>query len=417
MFATRAEKLAAYSDPTLLTNAFAHVAVVPVYRFTLSSAVKVVMTPDLIGGILSGDIVRWNDARLVAVNAFLSAATYDKAINVVVRADACDANAIMLRYLYSNSPLFKAKVDAVSPGKTDFYQFDFSYLPSVKKVYQNDRVDGYVTDFEYSFGYFVYSDVSPPTATVAQFCSDAACSRGAVNPSNNGIPLDACQRDPTTAVAKGAYLDSFDLTTSTAAGCYPIAGTIDYTVLTTSDASTCKLRSPASVLASNMTSGTPQYVAATTFRNRIAFSTWIYKGSATAVPLSTQFAVAATTNTTRKITYAQLCYVNCAGSKVGYDYCQYRDCSWANGDYAQVQSACDPATLMYTVTYELIKGSGATCIQNPASMPPASIKIDCTSAAIDSYLGKLANALSILGMAITAFVGVFAVVYREEKVP
>lgn len=421
MFATRAEKLATYTDPTLTTNAFAHVAVVPVFRFTLLSTPKVTMTSEIIGGILSGDIKLWNDPLIAAANPAFTGATTAltlpaKSINVVVRGDACDANAIMLRFLYNRSPMFKAKVDAVSPGKVDFYQFDFPHLPLAKKVYQNDRVDGFVTDFEYSFGYYVYSDVSPPTATVAQFCADAACTGGVVNPVNNGVPLDVCQHDPTTAVTKGSHVDTFDLSVSTAAGCYPVVGTIDYTIQGTSDPSTCKLRSPANLLASNMTSGTPQYVAATTFKDRIAFSSWLYKGSATAAPLFTQFAVAATTNTSRHNTLTELCYINCAGSKVGYDYCQYKDCSWTNGDYVQVQSACDPDTLMYTVTYELTKGTGAACIQNPANMPPASIKVDCTSVAIDSYLGKLANALSILGMVITAFVGVFAVVHRQEKV-
>ena len=82
-------------------------------------------------------------------------------------------------------------------------------------------------------------------------------------------------------------------------------------------------------------------------------------------------------------------------------------------------SACDGLTLKYTVTYQLYKtnpkGLGP-CILNPATVPPASILIDCTSAAVDSSLGKLANALSIVGMVVCAFIGIYAFVYREEKV-
>ena len=167
---------------------------------------------------------------------------------------------------------------------------------------------------------------------------------------------------------------------------------------------------------SNVTSyavGSAPYTAATTFRDRFQFSTWIYSGSAVSAPLLTQFSVAPTNQTARHKTLTQMCYLPCRGTKIGYDYCSYVDCTWANGDYVQVQSACDPNTLKYTVTYQLTNPS---CIINPDKAPPASILIDCTSVSIDSYLGKLANALSIIGMVVCAFVGIFAVVYREERV-
>ena len=99
---------------------------------------------------------------------------------------------------------------------------------------------------------------------------------------------------------------------------------------------------------------------------------------------------------------------------VGYDYCNYADCLWSSGHYVQLQSACDPKTLKYTITYQLLPGS--TCIRNPAVAPPASISIDCTSASSDSYLGKLATALSIIGMVSMILVGTFAAIYRKEAV-
>ena len=433
--ATAADKIAQYADPTLITNAFAHIAVVPIYRCSKLTS-KLIVTPAIIGGILAGTILTWQDPVILAANPSIPpcSATVTtnclptNKINVAVRADPAgtDANAILLRYLNlqgSATPFAAAYATSVAANSlNNIYSFDFAStaIPAtqISKQFANDRMDAFVQTFDMSFGYFVLSEISPPASTIPLFCSTSACAGGPINPNNNGATINICQSDPATIVKNGKGVNTYDLQVSSAAGCYPIVGTVDYTITAKADSSTCGLMSPGTTAAlkSNISSysvGSAPFVAATTFRDRFQFSTWVYSGSAVSAPLLTQFSVAPTNQSARHKTLTQMCYTNCAGQKVGYSYCNYVDCSWSHGDYVQVQSACDPNTLKYTITYQL---TNPTCIINPAVAPPSSILIDCTSVSIDSYLGKLANALSIIGMVVCGAVGIFAVVYREERI-
>jgi len=434
--ADAADKITRYADPKKVTNAFAHIAVVPIYRCSALKTTKLIMTPAIIGGILAGTIQLWNDQVILAANPLLAtcptsataACLPNSKINVAVRADAAgtDANAILLRYLNlqgKTTPFAAAFATSVAANpNNNIYSFDFTStaIPATQlsKQYANDRMDAFVQTFDNSFGYFVLSEISPPSSTIPLFCATSACTGGAIKPNSNGATSNVCQSDPATIVKDGKGVNTYDLQKSNAAGCYPIVGTVDYTIPAVADSSTCALLSPgkAAKERSNITSyavGSAPFTAATTFRDRFQFSTWIYSGSAVSAPLLTQFSVAPTNQTARHKTLTQMCYLPCQGTKIGYDYCNYVDCSWATGDYVQVQSACDPDTLKYTITYQL---TNPTCIINPDKAPPASILIDCTSVSIDSYLGKLANALSIIGMVVCGFVGIFAVVYREERV-
>ena len=427
--ASAADKITQYADPTKVTNAFAHIAVVPIYRCSKLTS-KLIVTPAIIGGILAGTISTWQDPVIMAANPLIPACSATVTtncfptnnINVAVRADPAgtDANAILLRYLNlqgTATPFAAAYTTSVAANPSNnIYSFDFTStaIPAtrISKQTANDRMDAFVQTFDMSFGYFVLSEISPPASTVPLFCSNAACPGGPINPNNNGATINVCQSDPATIVKNGKGVNTYDLQVSSATGCYPIVGTVDYTITAQADSSTCGLLAPTTTAASavsNISSysvGSAPFVAATTFRDRFQFSTWIYSGSAVSAPLLTQFSVAPTNHTARHKSLTQLCYLPCAGQKVGYEYCNYVDCTWGNGDYLQVQSACDPSTLKYTITYQL---TNPTCIINPSVAPPASILIDCTSVSIDSYLGKLANALSIIGMVVCGFVGIFGV--------
>jgi len=451
MFGSKADKIANFAPDlatppgaaitNMYTNAFAHMAVTPIYKISALTS-PLILTPAIIGGILAGTIDKWDNAAIVAANAANVAACSDtgnalykssnclpnKLINVAARGDATDVNAVLLRFLTLDSKSTDFAKAYTASNKGSYYAFDFTTtIPSTRLSlqYANDRVDAFVYTYDNSFGYFALSDVAPPSSTTARFCADNTCtSATSVNPNSNGVAIAACQNDANTVVNPNKYVNTYDLQVSTAAGCYPIVGTVDLTILNYGDTATCKQLAPSNLGGTNYTSGSPQYTLATTFQNRITFSAWAFgQGTTntvdTSTPLFNQFSIAATSTAARAAAATQICNINCQGTKVGYDYCNYRDCTWAAGDYLQVQSACDGQTLKYTVTYQLLaknpSGLGP-CILNPATVPPASILIDCTSVAIDSYLGRLANALSIVGMVVCAFIGIYAFAYREEKV-
>ena len=401
MFPSRAEKLRRYNRTDILTTSFAHVAVVPLYHlnaFTSTATNRALrMTTEIIGGILSGKISMWNDSLIQAANAGLNAVLPYQPIIVVIRPQISDTNSILIRYLTEQSPTFRAAL--IASGTTSLHQFNMtSLIPSNRLLYadSNDRVDSFVTAFDGSFGYYLKN--KSPIAGIASFCRDPTCSTGIVDPSLVSS-INVCELDSSTVVNPRTTLYTYDLMLSAAAGCYPILGTVDYSLLATTD-STCRH--------SNSTTNS-------VLKDRIRFGSWLFSTEVVVQPLAAS-SIGATPALLRQKTFNQICQVTCNDVMYGYKYCGYRDCSFAAGDYRQVESSCDPSTEERTVTYELIKGANATCIQNPDTIPPSFIRVGCYDVLSHYKYGKLVSSLAIIGMTTCAVVLLFVLYYRAEKV-
>lgn len=401
MFASRAEKLRRYNRTDILTTSFAHVAVVPLYHlnaFTNTANNRALrMTSEIIGGILCGKISMWNDTAIQAANAGSNAVLPNQPIIVVIRPQISDTNSLLIRYLTEQSPTFRASLN-VSRSNL-LHQFNItSRIPSNRLIYANtnDLVDSFVTTFDGSFGYYLQNKA--PTASIASFCKDPTCSTGIVDPSVVSS-INVCELDSNTVVNPTVNLFTYDLMHSAASGCYPITGTVDYSLLATTD-STC----------SHTNSTT-----STVLKDRIKFGSWLFSTEVVVQPLAAS-SIGATPSSLRQQTFQQICEITCNNVMYGYKYCGYRDCSFAAGDYRQVESSCDPSTEERTVTYELIGGANATCIQNPNTIPPSFILVGCYDVLADYKYGKLVSSLAIIGMTTCAAVLLFVLYYRAEKV-
>ena len=401
MFASKAEKLQHYNISGVLTSAFANMAVVPLYHlnaYTNSNKgtnPPVQMTAEIIGGILSGKISNWNDTQIRAANPNTKNYLPNQIITVVVRSQASDTNELMLRFLTTKSPTFNTSFYAA--GGRQMNQFNFSTLiPSNRllNAVSNDRVDSLVTTFDGSFGY--YLQYSAPASSIASYCKDPTCALGAVSPTNVAS-IDACNTID-TIINPSPLLYTFDMMRSNAVGCYPIVGTVDYSLLATTD-STC---------------GDTTAIYADVLRNRIKFGSWLYNSPVVVQPLAGN-SIGSTSAVLRAETFKKICDLTCDGEKYGYSYCAYTDCTWAHGDYNQIVSECDPVTEQRTVTYKL-KNSASTCIQNPATAPPSVIYIDCTNVLSYYKVGGIATALAILGIVVCVSVFLFVVYYRTDKI-
>ena len=181
-FGSKADKLAQYGAvQNVYTNAFAHVAVVPIYSIS-KLKVPLQVTPAIIGGILAGTIVKWNDALILAANPTVSDCTATAltasqlavatvgclpaaTINVAVRSDTTDVNAVILRYL-TNVATTPFAAAYASSGATDFYTMPWAAVTAlgvrVAPQTSNSRVDTFVLDFD---------NRSAPQPTFAARCS------------------------------------------------------------------------------------------------------------------------------------------------------------------------------------------------------------------------------------------------------
>jgi len=86
LFSSRAKKIDnLVSDSNILTSAFAHVALVVLFHLNTFTAVSATLsvTAEILGGIYSGDITRWNDPLIVAANSAYAAYLPSSRIYVV----------------------------------------------------------------------------------------------------------------------------------------------------------------------------------------------------------------------------------------------------------------------------------------------------------------------------------------------
>jgi ABC-type phosphate transport system substrate-binding protein len=406
MFPSRAAKLSHYNRADVLTSSFAHVAVVMLYHLNAYSNANPAtgntgkngplrLTADIIGGILAGKVTLWNDSLIQAANPATKNFLPYMPIYVVVRSLPCDTNSLIFRFLREKSAAFSAAY--IASGTTSTNQFNFSAnIPSSRLILtaSSTRVDSYVTALDGSFGYYLQN--TPPASPVASYCFDPTCSQLIADPTALSS-ISACESDSSTIVNPREQLFTYDLMSSTAPGCYPIVGTVDYSLLAATD-NTC-----------NVANSTYR----TVLKDRIRFGSWLFSSPVIVQPLASNY-VLATPSSLRDTTFQQVCDVTCNGAKYGYAYCGYRDCSYASGDYTQEVSECDPETGKKSVTYRLAPNS--TCIQNPATIPPSVILVGCPDVLGFYQYGKIAIAMSIIGMAVCAFVIIFVVVNRKEKI-
>ena len=409
MFASEKSKLAHYNISNVMTTAFANVAVVPLYHLNAYSNANsatgntgknlpIQLTAEVIGGILSGKIKRWDDTLIQAANPTTKSFLPNQIINVVVRSGISDTNNLMLRFLTSKSKLFNDTYNGINGGIDSFGVFNFSaFIPSNRlyNAISNERVDSLITTFDGTFGYYLQYIL--PGSAVANYCLDPTCSSGPINPTSIAS-ISACATSD-TVINPTSNLYTYDLMSSSAIGCYPIVGTVDYSLLAITD-STCS------------------HVNTTyndVLTNRIKFSSWLFHSPVVVQPLAGN-AIGATSDFVRALTYKKICDIKCNDNAYGYQYCNYRDCSWNSGDYNQDVSQCNAVTMKRTVTYDLKLGTKATCIQNPSTAPPNKILIDCADVLSNYSFGRVATALSIIGMAVCAAVIFFVVLNRSEKI-
>lgn len=406
MFPSRADKISHYNRTDVLTSSFAHVAVVMLYHLNGYSNINAAtgntgkngplrLTADIIGGILAGRITVWNDTLIQAANSATKSFLPNIPIVVVVRGLSCDTNSLILRFLTEKSPVFAAAY--IAAGATSMSQFNFSTnIPSSRLILttSNTRLDSYVAALDGAFGYYLQN--APPASAVASYCYDPTCSQLISDPTMLSS-ISVCETDTNTVLNPRPQLYTYDLMSSTAPGCYPIVGTVDYSLLATTDKG-CSA---------------PNTTYSTVLKDRIRFGSWLFSSPVIVQPLASNY-VLATKNTLRDSTFGQVCEVTCNGEKYGYEYCGYRDCSYASGDYTQMVSECDPETEKKSVTYKLAPGS--TCIQNPATIPPSVIFVGCSDVLKSYQYGMIATAMSMIGMIVCAFVMIFVVVNRKEKI-
>ena len=381
----------------LLTAAFAHVAIVPLYHclsYTSKTSVPLQLTADILAKIYTGQIRFWNDSSIQNANPATRHFLPHSRIVVNVRSGANDANTLFSRFLGTRSATFRAIYGLGNyPDGNSTLNFP-SVLPMdnyTVYVPDNTHMDASVTFYDNSIGYFLQT--GSPNSNVAAYCNDPTCSLP-IFPSSTSIK--ACEADPNTFVSyssSSSVLLSYDLMNSNASNCYPIVGTVDYSVMSGQDP-TC----------SDGATGMA-YI-------RVAFSSWMFSSSALVQPLSSNGA-AGPSDVMRAQAYTQFCNIKCGGRYLGYTYCNYRDCTWDSGDFIQVVSDCDPSTSLRTVTYVLKHAS--TCIQNPSKMPASPLHISCEYVDSASSIGIAAYVVSIFGALLSGCVLALSIMRRNDR--
>ena len=377
IFASKAAKTQGYSSGNtgIITAPFESVAVVPIFKInafaqSAGATTPITVTAAILAGIYTGTILYWDDPALLAVNGVLGQYLPHERIVVVVRSNPDDVTALFSRYMALQSSHFQ-QVYSVDPNFGARYFNYTGVLTNFVEASSNGHVPILVDFYDNSIGYFFQSD-GAPSQVVAQFCQDSSCSSGVINPSDvNAITV--CMDDPNTAYSlPGTNIASYDLMISTAPGCYPIVGTIDFSMFV--NANTC-----------------PNLPLTAT---RVRFGYWLYNGPAVLGPLKALIAAGGSTD--QRASFAtSICNTECNSQLLGFDYCGYRYCTFNDGDYRQVVSTCDPATQLRTVTYVL---TDTICIESSQYAPQQDIKIVCDHVELASGLGTAAYFICCIGI-------------------
>ena len=397
MFLSPTTKRSKYlnSGYNLLTTPFAHIAVVPLYHlnaFTSKANGPLRVTADILAKIYTGKILYWNDSLLQQANMENRKYLPFQRIVIVARPNSSDVNQIFTRYLGSVSIDFQTIYDVPSMGDgIRSINFDGVLSPgSWLAASDNVHVDAYVTFYDGSIGYYLQAD--PPVSSVAYFCHDPSCH--IIVAPTLGSSLSACETDPSTFVQLNSMSSSYDLMSSNSSNCYPIVGTVDYTILTQNGMPSCSLGSTG--------------VA----HQSVKFGAWIFNGSAMVQPLSS-LSMAGTSSSLRYTAQQRMCKIECSNSYLGYDYCSYRKCSWDDGDYFQVVSSCNPKYEKRKVQY--VVPSDNLCIQNTDLSPSTPQYIACDYVDMESVTGISCIAICLFGIIFSLGLLSIALYSRNER--
>lgn len=409
MFSSKQAKLKYFTvTPGLTTNAFAHVAVIPIYHlnaFTSRASAPLQVTAAILAGIYTGSIKYWNDTAIQSANTANKQWLPFTRIRVVYRSDSCDTNSIFFRYLALSSPGFQS-VYAVS-ADSDMVALNIaSQVPGgfAQGVTSNNLADYSVTYGDSAIGFYLHTQA--PNSQVANFCNDAVCSTTAVVPNNNGQSLAACTSDPSTVVKAGS-VNSYDLQVSTSVGCYPIAATVDLTVFS-GTSSSCPIASQASsAKPSSSTGGGVKGMVDT----RVKLTSWLFSQDSVVKPLESLHSMAPTASYERHSAYTQMCDISCNGHELGYSYCGFTDCSWSAGDFVQVVSECNPKTVTRTVSYKL--RNNTKCL---IKSMPANVEIFCEYVPVTASLAGGSYFLCVFGIVVCLILLGFTVYHRNERI-
>ena len=395
MFADREAKMTHFKATGIVTSAFASVSLMPLYNLrsckALGAGQRIQVTAEIIGGILGGVITHWNDSQIRAANPSTKDALPFLAITVVVRPFQVDASHLMMRFLLESSPTFSQRVKESQSNHSTF-QFSEVISPAYLKIAAtNYDVDSLVNNIYGSFGFFVYND--EPLSSVARYCKDPVCATGPLDPSDPDSVL-ACNTAETIIRDDFYGVNTKDLMSSTAAACYPIVGTVDYSFLSTS-AMTCDSSglSPESAL-----------------DHRMRIASWLYSFPTYGNYLASS-GIAATPDSERLVSYRNICDITCNGVAYGYQFCGYRNCTWQDGDFDQIEGTCDPKTEMRIISYQLKPGSD--CI--PSSGRPYQTRVSCPDVLLHYRTGQIVTSLSIVGLTFALIAMYLTAKFRRNR--
>ena len=376
------------------TAAFAHVAVVPLYHLASFSArvtTPLRLTADILAKIYLGEIIYWNDSLIQQANLEHKYYLPYQKIIVVCRLNSSDTNQIFTRYLATVSSEF-ADVYGINRHSDGSKIVNFQLkVPPNRLVYalDNIHVDSSVTFHDGSIGY--YLNIDPPVSPIAYFCLDAYC-MNVVTP-NAASSLSACESDPSTRVSLGSDIISYDLMLSNSSNCYPIVGTIDYSVALDDNVPSCALGANGVAYQS------------------VEFGAWIFNGTTMTQPLNA-LSIAGTSTALRYATQQRICQIKCANTYLGYNFCSYRDCTWIDGDYVEYVTNCNSMNEKRKVTYEITQGN--TCIQNTARSPPNPVYIQCEYVMPTSTSGIACYVLCAFGTSVCILLIIYELFVRKK---
>ena len=169
---------------------------------SLPAGARVHLTGPVLAGIYLGQITRWNDPALTALNPGLSLP--DAAINVVHRSDGSGTTYIFSNYLTAISPAWAAKVGT---GKTLKW-------PAGSGAEGNGGVATAVDRTPYSIGYLEQAYSQGLTLPLAALRNQAG---NYVTPSAQTVAADAAQKPAITPT-------DFSIVNQPGAASYPISG-------------------------------------------------------------------------------------------------------------------------------------------------------------------------------------------------
>ena len=391
LFPSAAQKLEVFSPvvANVSTSSFATLAVVPIYHldaFTMYATSPLRVTPDIIAGIYSGTIKYWNDTLIKAANAENAQYLPYKRITVVVRPQPSDVTSVFSRYLAIHSPLFRSTYGITNVDMGTRY---LNYSRVLDPNFFVERSGEIFVDLATLFqdGAFAYwMQTGSPSSFLATFCPDANCNTQ-INPSDISF-IQNCAADQATQIflpgSDVSALVSSDLMISTAPNCYPIVGTLDWSIYSTSN--NCP---------------SPDIT-----RKRVQFTSWLYGDPSTVQPLTSIDSLGSNL-TVRAEVFSRTCHISCDGTMLGFEYCNYRWCSFADGDFIQVVSSCDPGTEQRTVTYELTPPNN-TCLRNSMYEPKQPVYIKCDFIVGTSAQGSTLTGLAAAGFSLTIVLAPFA---------